>query len=206
MPKEPSKQKLKSTKATKATKSTKSTKSAKAAKADKKADKKTRGGASAILTAQLEPRPRRVIVEAVGWNGHALNTSVPFLPGYPASDNRDLLAIAVSVYDTAYSASILESEIGGPILGLTIDDFEVVVIHGLAGGVLNVRLMEVVAVDDFYRLEIRPRGRNVNWGAGHILLGISVYSRDRDVKGQTVCDAHVYRLPTPEPPPAPPTP
>lgn len=83
-----------------------------------------------------------------------MNTSVPFLPGYPASDNRDLLAIAVSVYDTAYSASALEPDSGGPILGLTKADFEVVVIHGLAGGVLNVRLMEVVAVEDSAKVSL----------------------------------------------------
>ena len=146
--------------------------------------------------ASVEPRPPRVIVKAVGWNGLALHTSVPFLPGFPASNNRDLLDIAVSVYDTAFSSSYSEPEIGGPILGLLKEDFEVVVIRGLAGGVQRVRLIEVMDVEDFYRLRVRPRGRQVTWGAGHIMFGIAVYSRDLDVKGQTLCDAHVYRLPS----------
>ena len=46
------------------------------------------------------------------------------LSGFPASDNRELLDIAVSVYDTEYSESYFEPEIGGPIRGLLQEDFD----------------------------------------------------------------------------------
>ncbi|MEM9611633.1 MAG: hypothetical protein AAF962_22490 [Actinomycetota bacterium] len=154
----------------------------------------------------LAQRPTRLVVDAVAWDGNANHSSIPELPGIPSEENREELDIAVSVYDTRYSPSFLEPEIGGPVLGLTEDDFDVTVVRGLPGGILTARLRSVDAVGDFYRLRVRPRGGNSRWGAGHVLLGITVHSRMRAIRGQTVCGAHLFRIPAqaaPSPPPQP---